>query len=70
MPANFREPCTGVVLRTTLPRTRVNEGKKEGRGCYVPALPELCYLTVNFQLFGATSALPAWSFAAVVTVAV
>ena len=31
--SNFREPPTGEVRRTPLPRTRVNNGKKKGRGC-------------------------------------
>ncbi len=37
-PAHFREPRTGEVLRTRLPRTRANRGKKKRQSCYVPAL--------------------------------
>jgi hypothetical protein len=37
---NFRELRNGEVRRMPIPRTRVNKGKREGRGCYYA--PALC----------------------------
>ena len=35
---NFREGPKGEVRRIYIPRTSVNKGKKEGRGCYASVL--------------------------------
>ena len=50
--ANFRELRYGDVRRIHIPRTSVNKGKREGRGCYAPALglimdSLLCYSVVS-----------------------
>jgi hypothetical protein len=36
--AKFAEFPKGEVRRIPLPRTPLNKGKKEGLGCYAPAL--------------------------------